>query len=646
MAGMGRRTLARGTVSLLMACAFLTAGEQAFAAAGSTFTYIDFAAASDLILNGNASVSGAALRLSGTGVDESAAAWHGKPIDPDASFESVLHVSLHDGSTPPADGLALVLQSSGAGTAAIGRFGEGIGYGGITPSVEVEFDTWLNDWDPDANHIAVTTGGDETKSLAIAAPPFALYGAPFTAWVNYDAAGKRLSVFASQNAQKPAAPIVSADIDLSAVLGKSAPAYVGLTGGTGSNHELADVTSWSFGGPPTTAPRLTTAPAGLIYAPPTGTRKIAIAAASAPRLKIEVDRAALRPRGVKYDRLGLPKSPVRVQCSGLGVESSSPSVTCELSQTDSKIITVPLCFDLQSTTADFDQTCFQVRGGHGIGLGDSYASGEGGGGYVNSTAKNGLGVCDRSRYAASQQLFDRHMAKIRYDLLACTGFTSVDMQNVRVSRSQTYAPVATQLDYLDDDVTLVTLSAGGNDAGFSDDVSSCLKVTRCDIDPAFTTKLAKRLADIPGRLDALYGAVRAKAPNAQVLVQGYPYLFPKTGNCRRTDVRIYGAGTITPEEYHFMMREEERLNAMIATAAGEHGFTFVDVAAPTSSDSFAGHWSCGPDSWIHDLTLSSGASAKLKLSLEALHPTKEGQTHLANLLWAKLNRGGWTPPSR
>ena len=57
-----------------------------------------------------------------------------------------------------ADGIAFVLQNQGTG--AIGQAGGGIGYGGIIPSVVVEFDTYQNGWDPVADHVALTLNGD------------------------------------------------------------------------------------------------------------------------------------------------------------------------------------------------------------------------------------------------------------------------------------------------------------------------------------------------------------------------------------------------------------------------------------------------------------------------------------------------------
>src|SRR5579862_195867 len=71
----------------------------------------------------------------------------------------------------PADGIAFVIQNSsgdGFGTAALGGAGSAIGYGNPDPpqtgvpipnSIAIEFDTFQNDWDPNANHIAVQSCG-------------------------------------------------------------------------------------------------------------------------------------------------------------------------------------------------------------------------------------------------------------------------------------------------------------------------------------------------------------------------------------------------------------------------------------------------------------------------------------------------------
>jgi hypothetical protein len=72
-----------------------------------------------------------------------------------------------------ADGIALVLQNAagggndtdtgcaeqGSGVSAVGAVGGCLGYGGLDNSVALEFDTYQNNWDSNANHIALQSCG-------------------------------------------------------------------------------------------------------------------------------------------------------------------------------------------------------------------------------------------------------------------------------------------------------------------------------------------------------------------------------------------------------------------------------------------------------------------------------------------------------
>ena len=60
-----------------------------------------------------------------------------------------------------ADGIAFVLQPVCTG---IGSFGGGLGYGGISPSLAVEFDTWTNISDPIYNHVGLMKNGNTVHS--------------------------------------------------------------------------------------------------------------------------------------------------------------------------------------------------------------------------------------------------------------------------------------------------------------------------------------------------------------------------------------------------------------------------------------------------------------------------------------------------
>ena len=146
----------------------------------------------------------------------------------------------------PSDGMAIVLQ--GASASPLGLAGEGLGYGGVPNSVAVEIDTYQNGHDPDANHLAILTNGDLT-ARALHSPSVGELsaGAWRTAWIDYDAVTRQLSVRLRfvQSDIRPARPVLSFPIDLPAVLG-SDRLYVGLTSATGGVSNPWRLRKWTF----------------------------------------------------------------------------------------------------------------------------------------------------------------------------------------------------------------------------------------------------------------------------------------------------------------------------------------------------------------------------------------------------------------
>lgn len=99
--------------------------------------------------------------------------------------------------------------------------------------------------------------------------------------------------------------------------------------------------------------------------------------------------------------------------------------------------------------------------------------------------------------------------------------------------------------FLDADTNLVTLTIGGNDARFLDIVRNCLgltgepRISGCSDAganlPADKTELRTNepfvIHDLlPPKLTATYQAIHAAAPNAAILLAGYPKLMPAVGN--------------------------------------------------------------------------------------------------------------------
>lgn len=215
-----------------------------------------------------------------------------------------------------------------------------------------------------------------------------------------------------------------------------------------------------------------------------------------------------------------------------------------------------------------------------VALGDSYSSGTGTREYVDTT-------CQRSDHSYPAQLAAERGYSLSFD--ACSGATIDDVRSK-------------QLGNLSADTGLVTISAGGNDTGWTNVVASCARPWpwNCwdDIDQA-NAFIANEL---PGMLDALYGDIRGAAPNAQVIVVGYPRLF--NGETCNVVARI------SAEEQRRLNESADLLSDAIAAAAAGHGFDYVDARAP-----FAGHAVCDDEEWINGLSNPIG---------ESYHPNRNG----------------------
>jgi gliding motility-associated-like protein len=114
-------------------------------------------------------------------LNESGSVWNKNKIDLTQSFDYHFNVFLGCNSgTNGADGIAFVLQPI---STSIGTTGEGLGFGGVQPSLGVTIDTYQNttDNDPSYDHIAFQANGDVNHADAannLAGPIQALANKP------------------------------------------------------------------------------------------------------------------------------------------------------------------------------------------------------------------------------------------------------------------------------------------------------------------------------------------------------------------------------------------------------------------------------------------------------------------------------------
>lgn len=191
-----------------------------------------------------------------------------------------------------------------------------------------------------------------------------------------------------------------------------------------------------------------------------------------------------------------------------------------------------------------------------VALGDSYAAGMGGGEYLDSCLRSPNG------YAAALAGEGRWR---HVELRGCSGATTDDV-------------IASQLDALDDRTGTVTLTVGANDLGVRALGEACFSGTP-DVCSASVEAGLARLGGLSADLVALFGSVRTAAPEATVVVTGYPLLVESPRDDAEAAVNEGMA----------------MLNDVIeaAVAAAGPGFAFVDVEG-----AFAGHRIGSPDPWI------------------------------------------------
>jgi len=224
---------------------------------------------------------------------------------------------------------------------------------------------------------------------------------------------------------------------------------------------------------------------------------------------------------------------------------------------------------------------------HYVALGDSYTSGVGAGSY---TAESG--TCRRSTLAYPQ-LWANINAPTSYRSVACSGATTADV-------------TSKQLSSLSSTTTLVSMTVGGNDVGFSTVLQNCVLFGTTTCVSQVNAAEAKARSILPGRLDALYSAIRGRSPNAGVVVLSYPRFY---------DTSVSFCLGLSKTSRAKINEGADVLDGIIQAAAVKRGFAFGDVRPSFA----AGHQLCnGNNSWLKALVLNDLSSS--------YHPTAAGQS--------------------
>lgn len=215
-----------------------------------------------------------------------------------------------------------------------------------------------------------------------------------------------------------------------------------------------------------------------------------------------------------------------------------------------------------------------------VALGDSYSSGVGAGGTS--------GPCAQSPNAYPA-LWAKANSPASFAFAACSGATTSDV-------------IGSQLSSLTASTTLVSITIGGNDAGFASIMETCVLKSTSSCESAVASA-EKFVSDtLPGRLDTTLTDIRAGAPNAKVVVVGYPDFY---------DLSAWLCLGLSSADHQALDTGINDLDGALSAAAARNGDTFADARSD-----FAAHEICSGSSWLNSITLPITNS---------YHPTATGQ---------------------
>lgn len=262
-----------------------------------------------------------------------------------------------------------------------------------------------------------------------------------------------------------------------------------------------------------------------------------------------------------------------------------------------------------------------------VSLGDSYSSGEGAKPYDPVTDKGSGNGCHRSPSAWPRLLgvdADSH--------LACSGAVTDDFFSPQKEGEKAGPDALSQLTRLGQisqrqPISRVYATIGGNDLGFKGIIERCFARRHC-LGDLRKVELARLQGEVgPKVIFALLGA-RLAAPNADVILVGYPDLIPPAGE------ELKNCGWIDDVEKPRLRTLEEALDSTLSQAARVAGVRYVSIR-----DALHHHELCTKQSWVNPVgTLKNGYP-------EQGHPNGAGQKAIFRAVSQQLRQGaGVVPP--
>jgi lysophospholipase L1-like esterase len=270
-----------------------------------------------------------------------------------------------------------------------------------------------------------------------------------------------------------------------------------------------------------------------------------------------------------------------------------------------------------------------THGGY-VALGDSYSSGEGA--YVLAADRAVVNRCHRTSQSYVHVVTRAFKFARGAAFWACSGATASSVLKRRFGEPP-------QVERVGAGTSLVTISIGGNDVGFSRVLARCvIRLPWTGDCQAQGGEIAMRMAALRLSLARVLDEVTSRGPSARVVVLGYPRLFSET--------KGEGLDNISVGDQQWLNTRARELNELIRQTArdaderivaerGRGSVEFVDAYS-----GFAGHEVGSADPYVHGLDVDLMG---LRAEAHSFHPTAAGYRRLAELVTRQVGAGPGRP---
>ncbi|MDQ0922175.1 lysophospholipase L1-like esterase [Pseudarthrobacter sp. W1I19] len=257
-----------------------------------------------------------------------------------------------------------------------------------------------------------------------------------------------------------------------------------------------------------------------------------------------------------------------------------------------------------------------------VALGDSYTAGTGAGTFPT------LAPCIQTPAGYVDAVGETRRVNLAFNA-ACHG--ALLTQNSDIPHDTRIPSIEQQIDYLlvshvlTEDTELVSITAGANDVGVTGVLVTCLTQAPQACLAAVQAS-ATFFADMQTELNAALQRIRTAAPNAEIVVLGYPRLFDPTIPFAQVDPVVLNA----------INTAVDALNDSVETAVKDSGTgaVFVDV-----TNRFKGHAVNSDNPWIFFIAPSLAPDGSLVFDPRNFHPNPAGHRAYASALLAAIKPG-------